>query len=148
MQFVTFLHNLLRWAVLLFGVWTVVNAITGVSGKRPYTTKDGKINLFFMISCDIQLLIGLVLYFAGPWFGLMKTNAADVMKDSNLRFFAVEHITMMLLAIVLVHIGRSSVKKAVTDATKHKKSLILFGIAIILIFASIPWHIRPLFRGL
>jgi hypothetical protein len=62
-----------------------------------------------------------------------------------------EHLTMMLLAWVLVHIGRASVKRATADAIKHKRMLIFFGIAIILILASIPWPFReaiarPFFR--
>jgi hypothetical protein len=95
-----------------------------------------------MISCDIQLLLGLVLYFNGSWFNLLKTSAKEVMKDGASRFFAVEHISMMIIAWLLVHLGRSMVKRADTDAQKHKKSLIWFGIALILILAMIPWPFR------
>ena len=49
---------------------------------------------------------------------------------------------MMLIAWILVHIGRSSVKKATTDAAKHKRMLAFFGIALLLILASIPWPFR------
>ena len=63
MNHVLLTHNILRWAVLLFGLWTLLNALTGVLSKRSYTGTDNKVNLFFMISCDIQLLLGLILYF-------------------------------------------------------------------------------------
>jgi hypothetical protein len=53
-----------------------------------------------------------------------------------------EHMSMMLLAWILVHVGRATVKKAGTDAAKHKRVLIFFGLAIILILASIPWPVR------
>jgi hypothetical protein len=150
MQFVLILHNLLRWAVLFFGLWTLLNAITGYFGNRRYTANDNRSNLFFMICCDIQLVIGLILYFGDGWFSRLKDLGSN-MKDPYTRFFTIEHLTMMLLAWVLVHIGRSSVKKARTDIGKHKKMLIFFGIAIILILASIPWPFReaiarPLFR--
>ncbi len=150
MQAVLILHNLLRWAVLLFGVWTVINALTGVLSKRAFTAGDNRSNLLFMISCDIQLLLGLILYFAGPTFNLVK-DMGNTMKNAGPRFFAVEHITMMLIAWILVHVGRTSVKKAGTDARKHKKMLIFFGLALLLILAAIPWpfrqHIgRPLFQ--
>ena len=152
MQIVLVLHNLLRWAVLLFGLWTLLNAITGVFGKRNYTANDNRSNLFFMISCDIQLLLGLILYFSNSWFDRLK-DLGNNMKDPYNRFFTMEHMSMMIIAWILVHVGRASVKRATTDAAKHKRMLIFFGIAILLILAAIPWPFReviakPYFRWL
>ena len=79
-----------------------------------------------MISCDIQLLIGLILYFSNGWFDRLK-DLGNNMKDPVTRFFTMEHMSMMILAWILVHVGRASVKKAGTDAAKHKKMLIFFG---------------------
>jgi hypothetical protein len=150
MQIVLVLHNLLRWGVLLFGLWTLFNALSGVFGKRRYNRADDRSNLLFMTFCDIQLLLGLILYFSFSWFDRLK-DLGNNMKDSYNRFFTMEHMSMMLLAWVLVHVGRASVKRAYTDASKHKRSLIFFGIAILLILASIPWPFReaiarPYFR--
>ncbi|MGG9971523.1 hypothetical protein ACQ33O_06985 [Ferruginibacter sp. SUN002] len=153
MSILYFLHSILRWAVLLFGVWAILNAISGLSSKRNYASSDKKIGLFFLISADIQLLIGLILYFTGPWFAALKNNAGAIMKDATGRFFAVEHMSMMIVAIAAIHIGYSATKKATTDNSKHKKSLIFFAIALIIILAAIPWPFReaiarPLLRGL
>ena len=112
MQTVLILHNIMRWAVLLFGLWTLINALSGTFSKRAYSNADNKSNLFFMISCDIQLLLGLILYFSGVWFEKLKSGMGDVMKNAYDRFFTVEHAGMMLLAWILVHIGRSAVKRA------------------------------------
>ncbi len=135
-------HNILRWAVLLFGVWTVLNALSGIFNKRNYKGSDNKINLFFMISCDIQLLLGLILYFNGMWFDKIKSNMGEVMKNSTDRFFAMEHALLMIIAWLLVHIGRSMVKRSNIDAQKHKRSLIYFGIALIIILLMIPWPFK------
>jgi hypothetical protein len=135
------LHSLVRWFIMFFGLWTVFNALTGVFGKRPYTPSDNRTNLFFMISCDIQLLIGLILYFTGPWFDKLK-DLGNNMKDANSRFFTMEHSVMMLIAWVLVHIGRTAVKNADGDAAKHKRSLIFFGLVMLLIIAAVPWPFR------
>ncbi len=150
MQIALILHNLLRWAVLIFGLWTLINAISGVTGKRNYTVSDGKSNFFFMLACDIQLLLGLILYFAGPWFNKLK-DLGNNMKDANSRFFTMEHALLMIIAWILVHVGRVSVKRATTATAKHKRSLLFFGLAILLILAAIPWPFReaitrPLFR--
>ncbi|MES2847935.1 MAG: hypothetical protein V4685_02680 [Bacteroidota bacterium] len=141
MEVIKVLHNLLRWAVMLFGLLTILNAFTGIIKKRVFTESDNKSNLLFMISCDIQLLLGLLLYFTGPWFGNLKIFS-QIKSDANLRFFSMEHAAMMLLAWILVHVGRVAVKKADTDAAKHKRMLIFFGIAFVLILASIPWPFR------
>lgn len=152
MNYILPIHNILRWAVLLFGLWTLVNALTGVISKRNYGGADNKANLFFMICCDIQLLIGLILYFNNSWFNQLKSNAGEVMKNGTLRFFAMEHALMMIIAWLLVHLGRSMVKRTDIDAQKHKRSLIYFGIALLIILAMIPWPFRaeiarPLLRG-
>ncbi|MGF2412483.1 hypothetical protein [Ferruginibacter sp.] len=142
MNYFLIIHNILRWAVLLFGVWALINALTGVFSKRNYTGSDNKTGLFFMISCDIQLLLGLILYFNGAWFDKIKAGMGVVMKNPYDRFFAVEHALMMIIAWLLVHIGRSMVKRSDIDTQKHKRSLIYFGIALVLILAMIPWPFR------
>jgi uncharacterized membrane protein YphA (DoxX/SURF4 family) len=59
-----------------------------------------------------------------------------------MRFFAMEHALMMIIAWLLVHVGRSMVKRADTDAQKHKRTLVFFGIALLIILAMIPWPFR------
>lgn len=142
MNYSLVIHNILRWAVFLFGIWSVLSALFAVISKRGYSNTDNRVNLFFMLSCDIQLLMGLILYFTGMWFEKLKSGMGAVMKDPSERFFAVEHALMMVIAWLLVHIGRSMVKRAGTDAQKHKRTLIYFGIALIIIIAMIPWPFR------
>ncbi|MEO6405155.1 MAG: hypothetical protein ABIY51_02315 [Ferruginibacter sp.] len=151
MQAVLVFHNILRWAVLLFGLWTIINALSGVMGRRIYSASDNRSNLLFMISCDIQLLLGLILFFSNSWFDKLKGGMGEVMRNRYDRFFTVEHAGMMILAWILVHVGRTSVKRASSDNAKHKKMLLFFGLAFLIIIASIPWPFRaeiarPFFR--
>ena len=144
------LHNIIRWLVLIFAFWTVFSAISGMISRRNYLRSDDRSNFFFMLSMDIQLLIGMILYFSGQWFDRLK-NLGDNMKDPNSRFFTLEHFLLMLIAWVLVHAGRISVKKAASPQLKFKKQLIYFGIALLLILIAIPWPfrealVRPWFR--
>lgn len=151
MQVLLILHNLIRWLILIFAFWTVISALTGLSAKREYSASDGRSNFFFMLSMDIQLLIGLVLYFSNGWFESLK-HMGESMKDPMVRFFTMEHSVMMIIAWVLVHAGRVSVKKAKTSQAKFKKTLLFFGIALLIILIAIPWPFReavarPWFRG-
>ena len=152
MQFVLSLHSLLRWAIVLVGLWTFINSLSGAISSRKFATKDNLSNLLFMIFCDLQLVFGLILYFGNGWFSMLTNNAKEVMHNSISRFFTVEHSLMMIIAWVLVHIGRAAVKKASTDELKFKRMLVYFGFAILLILIAIPWPFRqlgdhPWFRG-
>src|SRR5438046_968144 len=104
MQVILVLHNILRWAVLLFGLWTLFSAMSGIATKRNYTAADSRSNFLFMLSCDIQLLLGLVLYYSNSWFERLK--APGTMKDAYTRFFSLEHGLLMIIALILVHVGR------------------------------------------
>lgn len=150
MQVLLVLHSLVRWLILLFGIWAVLAALMGVISKKEYAPMANQSNFLFMLSMDIQLLIGLALYFAGAWFERLK-HLGDNMKDASLRFFTLEHEVMMILAWILVHIGRVVVKRAVSSSAKYIRSLIFFGISLVLILYAIPWPFkeaisRPWFR--
>lgn len=143
-QAILVLHNLLRWGVLLLGVWTVFNAISGIVTKRTYSSNDNRSNLFFMIFCDIQLLFGLLLFFNGvnqKWFEQLKLGMKSVSGNPVTRFFIMEHAFMMIAAWILVHVGRVAVKRASPDK-KHKKMLLFFGLALLIILISIPWPFK------
>jgi hypothetical protein len=141
MQTLLVLHDLIRWLILLFALWTVIRAISGLASKRDYTSADSRSNFFFMLSMDIQLLTGLILYFTNGWFEGLK-HIGESMKDPMVRFFTIEHSVMMIIAWILVHAGRVSVKKASTSQSKFKKSLLFFGIALLIILFAIPWPFR------
>jgi len=115
--------------------------MSGIVSKRSYTAADSRSNFFFMLSCDIQLLLGLVLYYTNSWYEGFK-EMSNTMKDAPRRFFTMEHEVLMIIALILVHVGRVSVKKAATPAVKHKRTVLFFGLGIVLILAAIPWPFR------
>lgn len=146
------LHNFMRWLVLLFGILVIIRSISGMGGNKPFAAGDKRMALFLLISCDVQLLLGLSLYISRGWMGIW-TSGADIMANKANRFFAVEHLLGMLVAIILVHIGYSSIKKNIADGAKFKKLFWFTLIAFILIIATIPWPFRelvgrPLFPGM
>ena len=135
------LHDTLRWLVLLSLVVTLVKYISGWLGNQPWKKTDNILGIVFTSLMDIQLLTGLVLYFfLSPVTKLAMSDFGAAMKDPGLRFYAVEHFSMMLIAVVLVHIGRAKSKKAKTDLSKFKTASIFFLIALVVILAAIPWN--------
>ena len=129
------LHSALRWVALILLVVTFVSALRGGS---TFTEGARKRGLFTMIALHIQLVLGLILYFAGN-NGVALFQKADVMKNSVYRFFAVEHITVMVIGIVLGTLGHSLVKRTQGDKAKYRKQALFFGLALLLIVSRIPW---------
>ena len=131
-------HSGLRWLVLIFLILALVKGISGWRGNKEYTEQDRKMALFAMTFVHIQFLIGLWLYFISPKVSFVE----GFMKDAIYRFFSVEHLAGMVIALVLITIGYSSAKRAGTALAKHKKIAIWYGIGLLLILASIPWPFR------
>jgi hypothetical protein len=147
------IHSWLRWIVILSGLAALGGAVGGVSTRRGWLPVDNLRLTIFGTSLDVQMLIGLILYiFLSP---VTESGFADMrltMRDPILRFFVVEHITGMIVAVALTHIGRARVRKASEAAARHRTVLIFIGLAMVALLLSIPWPGMPggreLFRGL
>lgn len=132
-------HSLLRYVLLLLLVISIVKAFNGWGLKKTYTPGDRKLAVFTVITAHLQLVIGLALYFISPTVKAALSNMGGAMKDTLLRFWAVEHFSIMLIAIILITIGSVRAKKATNDERRHKQIAIFFLIALALIFIAIPW---------
>jgi hypothetical protein len=148
---VLLLHSWTRWLVLVFGLIAVFRAFTGRQG-RPWTGADNGMGAAFVGSMHLQLLLGLILYFGLSPYGVkaFETAGGAVMKDPIGRFWGVEHLAGMLLAVIAAQVGRTLSKKAADPIVKHKKAFTWFLIALLLVLLMIPWGIwnpaRPAFR--
>jgi len=139
-------HNLFRWVVLIVAVLAIGFAFAGWLGKREWKKTDNVLGLLLTISVDIQLVIGMVLYlFVSPLTKAAFANFGAAMKNADLRFYAVEHILLMIIALVVIHIGRSKSKKARIPIQKHRAAAIFYTIGLIIILAGIPWDRALLF---
>lgn len=136
-------HSGLRWIALLLLVSAIVKSALSLSSKKPYDSLDNKLSLFTLISFHTQFLIGLILYFISPLVQLaMESGMGVAMKDPVLRYWLVEHLSAMLMATILVTIGRIISKKANEDKQKFKSILIYFGLVLFILLFSIPWPFR------
>ncbi|MCW9708675.1 cytochrome B [Fodinibius salsisoli] len=131
-------HSGLRWLVLI----ALIVALFQTFSRRGTTGSimETKSVLFTFILTHIQLLVGLILYFISP----KVVFGANTMSDSLFRFFTVEHLVGMLIAIVLITLGYSKAKKA---EKPFNKAFNYYIAAFILILLSIPWPFRELGAG-
>lgn len=134
-------HSGWAYLVLLLLVVAVLNSLSGFSANRAFTAKDKKIALFALIASHIQLLLAMFLYFLSPYYNTMKEiGMGEVMKNSELRLYIIEHPLMNIIAIILITMGFSKHKNAATDKAKFKSIWLMYLIALVLILSRIPWN--------
>ncbi|MCY1021285.1 hypothetical protein [Pyxidicoccus sp. MSG2] len=149
---VLFLHSWLRWGVVVLGVLTLGRSLLGWLRARAWTPADRRLQLFFVSAFDLQLLLGMTLYFAlSPLTPRSMEALRTNLSVSFLRFFSLEHPVMMLLALIAAHVASALSRRAGEAQRKHRVWAVGLLVAMLLIALGIPWpwlsHGRPLFRG-
>jgi len=147
--FVLATHNLVRWLVLTAAIVAIAWAVVGWLKKKEWTKTGDLTGAIFVGLLDLNVLLGLILYlFLSPiTTQVVFANFGAAMKDNMLRFYAVEHIFTMLVALALAHVGRVLSKKASDAMKKHRAAVIWFTLSLLAIVVMIPWN-RPLLPGL
>jgi len=139
------LHDDLRWLVLLSALVAIGVAATGLTGKRSFTPLGRVTGVVFISVMDLQFLLGLVLCFLSPWVAQFWASPAAAMKVKEARFFGMEHLVIMILALALAHIGVARSKRASSDVKSYRAAFLWFSLSLLLILVGIPWW-RPLFQ--
>lgn len=136
-------HNLVRWLVIGAGLWAVFLAWRGWARRGPWTPREATASRAFVALLDLQLLVGIVLYAISPLTRLAFRDMGAAMRDAPVRYFVVEHVVVMLLAIAAAHIGAARIKRAPTDVARYQRASIWFAIALAAVIGFVPWA-RPL----
>lgn len=126
------IHSVFRWVVLLLALGALVLSLLAMTGSRPWDALSDRLAMFFTISMDIQLLIGIVLWvLEGRWEG----------RDSGLSWL---HPLLMIGAVGLAHVGRVRSDRVDGSANKGRQALLFFGLSLLLVFVAIPFNSWPL----
>jgi len=133
------LHNVVRWAVVVLGVIAIISALT----SSRWTPQQASLGRWLTIAIDVQVLIGIVLYIVSPLVQSAFNDFGAAMGDSHLRFFAVEHGLIMIVAAALFHIGVSRGRKS----DNPRQALVFYLLGAAAIAYAIPWD-RALVPGM
>lgn len=149
--FSLYLHSWNRWIILIAGLLSIAMALKGLRERTAYSGTNRNLSLLFISSLHLQLLLGLLLYFILSPFTLQAMDDfGAAMKDSTLRYWAVEHSLLNIIAVILAQAGSILIKRTADSRVKHRKTLIWSGIALLIILLMIPAGImgpeRPWFR--
>lgn len=137
-------HNIVRWLVLAAGVWLVLRAWRGWMSRGTWTEADTTAVKLFVNTLSFQFVLGVILYAVSPLIRQGLSDMGAAMRDAPVRYFVVEHVLMMLIAIALAHVGAARVRKVGSDSAKFQTATIWFGIALAAVAGFVPWG-RPLF---
>lgn len=145
-----FLHSWTRWALLLAAVLIIIQAFRGWSGSQLWDDGKAKLSAAFVHLSSAQLVLGLLLYgVLSPITTSAMNDMGAAMQNGAIRFWAVEHISMMTIAIAIAHIGSGRIRKGADDKAKHRAAAIFFTLAFVIMMTSIPWNESArLIRGL
>jgi hypothetical protein len=146
-------HSLLRWVILIFLLLSIFRQMT--AGNQPFDGRDKGFGLPLLIATHLTAVIGIYQWAVGD-LGLnfiQTSGMGAVMKDSVMRFWAVEHPLMMLIGAILVTIGYGQRKTKHTTRVQRRRTLIYYVLALIVILMAVPWPFRevigrPLIPGM
>ncbi|HRH69285.1 MAG: hypothetical protein JNL43_11065 [Flavobacteriales bacterium] len=138
--FLLFLHSLLRYGVLLAVAGAGLLHLQGLLQKRSILIGERTLTILAVILCHTQLVVGSILY-------AMNFSIYGSMGGEVGRFWKMEHIGAMVIAIILVTVGRVSSKRVKDERTKQKRIAIFFLIALALMLWAIPWPFTQIGHG-
>jgi hypothetical protein len=150
-QILLSVHSFVRWIALALLVYMVIRAFTGWLSSGKFTNSDASVRKWMVTSLHLQLILGLILYFISPLTTYFISHFSETVGTRSIRFFGMEHVVIMLAAIVIATIGAARSKRQAEDRLKFRTLAIWLTISLVLIFAGMPWPFssmisRPLFR--
>lgn len=145
------LHAVIRWFVFALAGLACARALVALRAGRPYGSLDRRIGTWLIAICDLQLLLGFLLYTtASPFTHMAFGNVRNAMQSAPLRFWLIEHPFAMIIGALLFHVGRVCVRKAESSVAKHRLGAWLYGLGLAVLFVGTPWpglpYGRPLLR--
>lgn len=133
-------HSGLRWIVLILLLTSIIMGFINSAKNKPYKKGLYAATMGFL---HIQVIIGIIVLIT-RYFPL-GVPMGEIMKNPAARFVIVEHPTMMILAAIIATVGFSLGKRAKTDALRHRRTAVMFTIALLMVLFAIPWDMNRLF---
>ena len=134
---VKIVHSYWTFLTLIMLAFVVLNAIHGKVYGKVFRVNDLRISLFGIIFAQIQLLIGLILYFISPRFEKWSSMGIGVIKNEENHFYLVEYPIINISAIILITIGWSLHKRQSESSKKFIRIALFYGFGFVFLIRLI-----------
>jgi len=130
-------HYLISSVVFLIAIIVTSWAVIGWRKERKYSQSFDKLSLVFILFLYIQLITGVSLYFfLQPENQAASISAEEIASHDSLRFWVIEHVSLMLFALLLAQLGRLFIKQLSYDVKKYRAATFYYGIAFLVVLVS------------
>jgi len=138
--------NIHIWTSILFIVISIVLTVMVTRGYFLKKELYGKTCIYLENSFILLLYLGLILgfllyFFMEPANKYAIRTVADVNRILSLRFWSIEHFSVMLFALILAQIGKIFTNKSLSHHAKYKYAMIYYGAATIATLISMGFYL-------
>lgn len=139
-SFIKSTHSLIAYVVLLLLLVGTVIFYVALKQKKDFSPKHRVLNLVTVSTVHLQALFGLLLYALSPLVQSAFSDIGSAMKNSEMRYFFLEHTLVMLLMLLVITLGNARAKRANSSERKVRISFRAFFLALLLCLTRIPWE--------
>ena len=136
-----FLHHYWAYLLLIMLITIIIKAVYSLfSGNKFNFSTDFRLATFTWIVFEIQILLGLTVYFTSDYFqGIKEGHFGEYMKSAPDRLIVMEHPVMMIIAFLILYYGYNRLKKVQDSRREWIDIIIFYGLAFLLVLLRIPW---------
>ncbi|NVN94542.1 MAG: hypothetical protein HXX18_04565 [Bacteroidetes bacterium] len=131
-------HILISITFLMCAVWLFIRSFRGIFNNRPYIRIDKLLSIGFIITLYLQLFFGIILFSnLGSNMGYNYLSIDNTVKVVSKRLWPIEHIVLMLFALLIASLGLYISLNTQSDKRKYWIIIIYYSISLLLIFFSL-----------
>ncbi len=136
-------HNWGRWIVVVVLLFGLVYAFVRNRAHMLFSKQYYQMYRFFTHVFLLQFLLGILLMFTSPYVRGFFENMAYGVKLREIRFFGLEHPTMMIFSILMLQWFTFKSKKHIDTHKGFRYIYRVYLVLFVVIFLSIPWWFSP-----
>lgn len=131
------LHYIISAIFLILALITTIWALVGWIKNLACPSSFLKLSWVFIHFLYIQLVTGIILYFfLEPESSANIITMEDALQHNSQRFWGIEHVSLMLFALILSQVGRLIIKQISSDRKKYRAATFYYGISLLVVMSS------------
>lgn len=135
---IKFIHYIVSATFLIIAIVLIYRTIIGIVKKKEYSLFDRILSYAFIINLYLQLIFGLILFSnLGSTLGYDYVSADGTVKMVSKRFWPIEHIVLMIFALLIANLGFIFSNKSQESKVKYKNVLFYYCLSIVMIAYSL-----------